>query len=232
MFVGNKGDIQIVVSRFNETLDWLRDDPFNRFPVIIYNKGQNENFYRPPLLKEVVSLTNVGRESHTYLYHIINNYDRLADITVFLPGSVELPHKYDRSKNVVNSASETNKTTLACQYDETFMENEKHFQIDNYESSNVNNREANPDNQLNISKIRPFGKWYESLFKNDEKNNCFAINSILAVSKHDIQQKPVDYYSDFIDTCNSHPNEETVHYLERSWYAMFYPYENGVNFTQ
>ena len=28
-------------------------------------------------------MPNVGRESHTYLYHIVENYDNMADWTVF-----------------------------------------------------------------------------------------------------------------------------------------------------
>jgi hypothetical protein len=38
-----------------------------------------------PLLKngEVVHLDNVGREGHAYLHHITNNYDKLADHTLF-----------------------------------------------------------------------------------------------------------------------------------------------------
>ena len=32
----------IVVSRYNEKLDWLKDEPFNKYSVIIYNKGNDE----------------------------------------------------------------------------------------------------------------------------------------------------------------------------------------------
>ena len=36
---------------------------------------------------EALPLPNVGRESHTYLHHIVNNYDKLADWTVFSQAS-------------------------------------------------------------------------------------------------------------------------------------------------
>jgi hypothetical protein len=31
-------------------------------------------------------LPNIGREGHTYLYHIINNYENLADCNIFVQG--------------------------------------------------------------------------------------------------------------------------------------------------
>ena len=33
------------------------------------------------MIKNIINLDNVGRESHTYLYHVINNYNNLSDIT-------------------------------------------------------------------------------------------------------------------------------------------------------
>jgi hypothetical protein len=43
----------------------------------------------------VVPLPNVGRESHTILWHIVTNYDRLANLTVFSQGSAPT-HGYGR----------------------------------------------------------------------------------------------------------------------------------------
>ena len=77
-----KKKIQIVVSRFNEKVDWLL--PYKDI-TIIYNKGeyvkilQNFNY---------IELENIGRESHTYLYHIINNYNNLSDKTIFFQGKI------------------------------------------------------------------------------------------------------------------------------------------------
>ncbi|CAF0916426.1 unnamed protein product [Adineta ricciae] len=54
--------------------------------IIIYNKNSNiSSIYLQKMLKvDVVhQLPNVGREGGTYLYHIINNYDTLADHTLF-----------------------------------------------------------------------------------------------------------------------------------------------------
>ena len=72
-----KKDFQIVVSRYNEDISWT----FKYYPnIIIYNKGEDH-------ISDSISLPNVGRESHTYLYHIVSNYHQLADRTVFVQGS-------------------------------------------------------------------------------------------------------------------------------------------------
>jgi hypothetical protein len=83
----DRGEVQLVVARYRESLAWLQ--PFQSFPTIIYDKGE---------LAAENHLPNVGRESHTYLHHIIANYDRLAEITVFLQGNPlshvpDLPNK-------------------------------------------------------------------------------------------------------------------------------------------
>ena len=77
-------NIEIVISRYNENLEWLNYEPFNKYKNIIYNKGPNDDFCKTNNIK-VFNLENIGRCDHTYLFHIIENYDNLADITVFLP---------------------------------------------------------------------------------------------------------------------------------------------------
>ena len=71
---------EIVIARYNENLDWVNKlDP--SIKVTIYNKGLNDiNF-------PFITLPNVGRETHTYLYHIIHNYKSLADQTIFCQGN-------------------------------------------------------------------------------------------------------------------------------------------------
>ena len=65
---------QLIVARYKENIDWVHDCGI---PYIIYDKGGDGLG---------VALLNTGREAHTYLHHIINNYDNLADITIFCQG--------------------------------------------------------------------------------------------------------------------------------------------------
>jgi len=72
---------EIVVARYNENLDWLKEIKKSKdIKITVYNKGKDD------IDVPFIPLPNVGRESHTYLYHIINNYDNLADQTIFCQG--------------------------------------------------------------------------------------------------------------------------------------------------
>jgi hypothetical protein len=76
----------IVVARYKENIDWLKQVDVD-CNIIIYNK-----FY-----DEQIKLENVGRESHTYLHHIVENYENLADVTFFTQAD-----PFDHSPNFLN----------------------------------------------------------------------------------------------------------------------------------
>lgn len=67
---------EIIVSHYKEDLGWLQELSRSDFKITIYNKYEGENL-----------LPNVGRESHTYLTHIVNHYENLADVSIFLQGN-------------------------------------------------------------------------------------------------------------------------------------------------
>jgi Protein of unknown function (DUF3431) len=70
--------VKFVIARYNEDISWTSQIAH---PTIIYNKGT-------PLsnMSNVIELINKGREGETFLRHIIENYNSLDDITVFLQG--------------------------------------------------------------------------------------------------------------------------------------------------
>ena len=63
----------------------------------IYHKGNKVIPHR-----QWETLPNVGREGCTYLHHIINKYDYLDDITVFLQGSLDKEKQYGRVYNNIS----------------------------------------------------------------------------------------------------------------------------------
>merc|ERR1719356_1985609 len=74
-------NVDVVVAHYDEDLAWLDRyrSPDVRFRV--YSKGGDAQAGISELLP------NVGRESQTYLHHIIKNYDSLAPWTVFTQAS-------------------------------------------------------------------------------------------------------------------------------------------------
>jgi hypothetical protein len=115
--------IELVIARYNENIEWI-DKIYDMFDKItIYNKGtivdnkkmelfknniddlvkENKTFdylYNLSDIKydkiNVVTLDNLGRETQTYLYHLINNYKNISDITVFSQG-----HPFDHSPDFI-----------------------------------------------------------------------------------------------------------------------------------
>jgi hypothetical protein len=73
---------QIVISRYEEDLSWIESIPKGDFQFFIYNKGQKINSLLSSNFK-VIDLENIGREAHTYLHHIIENYDLLPEKIIF-----------------------------------------------------------------------------------------------------------------------------------------------------
>jgi len=74
-------DITLVVAVYEENIDWVKDIKHKK---IIYNKGRRELEESENV--KVISLPNTGRESQTYLHHIVENYDKLSEITIFCQG--------------------------------------------------------------------------------------------------------------------------------------------------
>ena len=69
---------ELVVARYDEDVEWCK--PFN---CTVYNKGATIPLGRAPGFR-LVGLPNIGRESHTWLTHIVDQWTTLADNTVFM----------------------------------------------------------------------------------------------------------------------------------------------------
>lgn len=72
--VVTKADVEVVLAQYEEDVRWS-----DRFAAVrtVYCKGSGRR------AKNCVRLPNVGREGHTYLHHIVSNYERLSKWTVF-----------------------------------------------------------------------------------------------------------------------------------------------------
>ena len=222
----NNNTIELVVSRYNEDLEWLNNEEyFQNIPVTIYNKNEenNENFYKPNNVKHIIPLENVGVCNHTYLYHIINNYDNLANVTIFLPGSCMDAHKKEKTLQTIQKTKETkNSVFLVSYYNKGVLNTLYDFIIDNYVVANSKNYELNKSDKLKQCSIRPFGKWYETVFPNININHV-NYQSIFSVSREHILNRSKESYQEILNYVNTYKNEESAHYIERTFLAIFYP---------
>jgi hypothetical protein len=68
----------LVIAKYNEDVSWTHK--VYNYKSFIYNK-HNVHFHL-----SYIPLINIGKEAHTYLTHIIDNYNDLADYTIFCQG--------------------------------------------------------------------------------------------------------------------------------------------------
>lgn len=217
-------DVDIVVARYNESLEWMNEYPFSLFHYTIYNKGPNENF----LKKEgnhVISIPNVGRCDHTFLYHIVNNYStsNLKQITIFLPGCIDMPNKKTKAKNMLERILQSNKAYFPAEKCSSLYNMFKYFQLSHWKSSYNKNHSLYKSTYVSPAKLRPYGKWYKYHFGNKHVS-FYCINSIFSLDKRDIEKYPLIRYEYFCRLLATHPHPEACHYMERSWGALFGPF--------
>uniref|UniRef100_A0A6C0F4Y2 Uncharacterized protein n=1 Tax=viral metagenome TaxID=1070528 RepID=A0A6C0F4Y2_9ZZZZ len=87
----NLKEVCLVVARYKENIDWVL--AYNDI-AIIYNKGPLITGYNAGFpFQNVINLENIGREGHTYLHHIIENYENLNSRTIFVQGSPFIHNK-------------------------------------------------------------------------------------------------------------------------------------------
>lgn len=238
-------EIEIVVTRYKEQLEWLNETPFNKYPVIIYNKGDNMNIKFSPNITKVINLPNIGLDVHSFIYHIVHNYDNLSNITAFFQGSINKRHyKYNRCIEIINESEKRNTTILSCIKENNFLCSQSNFTIDNHYFSTEDNRTKN-SNQTHPCKIRPLGRWFHEIFNKWHMQNIeidpHTINSfnnisychVFSVKKEHILRKPKEYYIYLLSFLDQGLHPEAVHYFERAWSLIFYPLneENFIYFN-
>jgi hypothetical protein len=214
--------IKIIVARYNENLAWMNEAPFNQFRYIVYNKGVNEEFEKKNVDK-IISLPNVGRCDHTYLYHIVTNYNQLNNVTVFFPGCLNIEHKKRKAIQILNGILK-HKTAVFCGIFANNIKNRfSNFTLNTWKSTDIRNLQLNPESKTYPAKIRPYGKWFYHMFGNiNVQWVCYY--GILSVHKFDILKYNIRRYIRLLDEVSVHSNPEVGHYIERSWAAIFHPF--------
>ena len=192
---------QIVVARYNEDVSFLNN---YKDITIIYNKGKDDLNYDFNIIK----LPNIGRESHTYLYHIINNYDNLADKTMFFQGKIDDHHVLPFDEYFNNDNFTGKKTKHNVDFLQTKI---KHFgkYLKDLKSGN-----------LLASKITPY-EWLEECGFYDIKDFELVWGANFSILKSVILKKPKIFYENLIKYVDKHMNPEEGHYFERSWNIIY-----------
>lgn len=212
-YLFNKRTFEIVIARYNESMEWARK---YQDLVTVYEKYNSVSMLNMVPCSRREYLPNVGRESHTYLYHIINNYNNIADNTLFTQCGIEEHKAY-------------------CIEEYMFDTGSSRFLLRNFRSIGAKDgrygflqhkgkwlQEYNDGKML--SEKRSFKEWWkESLQKPLPPISKYkwSDGAIFSVSAGNILKNSSEYYRNLIKCLSNHSNPETGHYFERAWYYIF-----------
>ena len=223
-------NIEIIVSRYNEDLSWTLEYPFHLFKYTVYNKGPNIDFEKSHVSK-IITLPNVGRCDHTYLYHVVNNYSNLANVTVFFPGSINQSRKKNNAVQLLLQILSNKNAVFIGNSSQNIKKQFESFTLENWVCTDPKNAKINPESKLLPSEIRPYGKWFQHYFGNIKVTH-WCVYGIFSINKYDIVKHKKERYQRLLETVETHSNPEVGHYLERSWVAVFYPLLFTVQLTK
>lgn len=216
--------IDCVIARFNESISWIHMLNFkNVSRFIVYNKGKPlENV--PKNVIEIM-VPNVGKCDHTFLYHIITQYNNLADVTLFVSGKGDCKRKGHKIRETMRLINKTG-TSVFMGIRRMIPDDMKYFNLNKHLSQNPENHIDDGNiTALSPANIRPFGKWFNHFWPN-KKINIVTMMSIFGVHRDHIIQHPIIYYENLCNELKHDVNPEAGHYMERSWGMVFSPYPN------
>lgn len=215
-YMFDKNTFEIVVARYAESMEWARK---YQDVVTVYEKHIDKSM----LLDDNIvpcsrreHLPNVGRESHTYLHHIIENYDSLALNTFFTQCGIEEHTTYPIEEYLFNKGSscfrlDNFKTIYAKDGRYGFLRHKCKW-LEEYNSGKM------------LPEKRTFKQWWTESVKKPLPHihrYKWSHGAIFSVSKQRILHNSIQDYKRMIKCLSDHSNPETGHYFERAWYYIF-----------
>lgn len=207
--------VQFIIARHHEDISWTNPLSPNR---VIYNKGDITTLSNVDANEKVITLPNVGRESHTYLTYIIDNYDNLPDICVFTQGNIS-DHRGRNDPNILVMLAYEAADGKEPVGMSRLAKDSSHPAEPTW--GRTWNRNYNFVNYKDNTFV-DFWQWFE---KNIEMQWPVPItyypHAIFAVSKERIRSRPKEFYKKLIKLVDWHVDPIDGHFFERSWYHIF-----------
>lgn len=193
----------IVVAHYNENLDWLLN--YNPNNITIYSKGKEvESKYAHLIIKT----KNIGREAHTYLKYIINNYNCLPEYIFFTQGN-PFDHLDKHISEYIYPTTPSVSNWCIDKSRQYFLTNMRFTYW------------ANSTLELNA---HPFNEWFMKYIDSNidplQNDLIVGYGATFTIHRTFILSRPKEYYEMLINQLTSN-NTETAHFLERAWFYIF-----------
>jgi hypothetical protein len=219
---------EVIITRYNEFINWVDYLPENIDKITVYNKGYNESFFKNFKSKyqskiNIQKVDNVGRNSHSILKYILDNYENLPDTMVFLTGSILMnPQKGKLLSTIVRNID-----AVREKYRGFFSPRFKKVRPSyNYsvKDTYVTNGSTNKNESVFIkSEFANFQEWKTALVDNDPIYYV-SYRGNFVVCKENVLFHPKESYQKIMDSVNVGDNLENSHFVERIWAHLFRKY--------
>ena len=205
-------DKSLIIARYNEDLEWLKQ--YSDFKITVYNKG---NKLKDEPIYDVINLENKGRESHTWLYHIVKNYNNLNKINIFLQGKIN-DLNCMAYKNPNDYLKKINKYGFAAS--RYGLLGPLHWEWNVNIDKDMRYKNQWENNEISRSRVG-FRNFSKKLFPNMPLLVATSYSGCFAVKKEIIQQHNLVFYQKLLDILSYHKNPIEGHYMERLWCYIF-----------
>lgn len=213
---------QLVVAKYKEDISWLANIDM---PTIVYDKCPD---VRPSIELpnvEYVEAPNVynGREAHSYLMHIVSNYDSLADITFFVQGN---PFEHSPKLLECINLDYSDTSSLSVQYSEghpSFEVKEKDWVVC---QAGIEARYGDAYTYTNNTYYHN-KRWLEMIWRklfpssSMPKNFRYGYGAQWAVPRRRIVHRSFPFYEYCLKEISSEATILTAWAFEVLWYYMF-----------
>jgi len=224
----NTTKTHVLITRYNEYIDWVRYIIDNVDFIYIYNKGPNENYFKMFDPAEYthkikfITLPNIGRIDHTLVYHILEHWENLPETIINLPGSVMMTQKKGFYLSSIMRKLPQLRSVFSGFYGPRFHKvgQKFNYNIDEYQAEGVCNRNDNP---FIKSEYNDFQAWKKALI--DERPMRYvAMRGMFSVAKENITHIDKKIYENLRDSLSVGDNIENGHFAERIWAHLFRQY--------
>ncbi|KAK1469675.1 hypothetical protein CMEL01_01442 [Colletotrichum melonis] len=215
----------IVCARFKESLDPWAPVAASTY---LYSKGgvpQMNDTVQHSSFRSYVALPNIGREGHTHLHHIVNNYDTLDEIMIFTQAD-----PFDLIAPAVNTTEQMVQKAMTVPADDVTPFNDALFhdvadwgKVDWNSSAQKLWITANQIKSLQFAPYTPAQFWTMVVGGEHPPAIRAMHGGTFAVRRETIRKLPKEAYQKALnefETANS-TNPEVGFFMERMWAPMF-----------
>jgi len=220
--------VACIITRYNETIDWIEYIQSKVDVFYIYNKGPNDNLFKNEITDElklklkIQKLPNIGRIDHTIVYHILTNWDSLEETFISLPGSILMTYAKGSYLTGIQKRIDIYKERYRGFFAPRFSKVGSNFNysIENYQAEGICNRNDNP---FVRSEYPDFQTWKKALI-DSRPMRYVGMRGMFIVHRDNIKHINKEIYENLLTSVSVGDNIENGHFAERIWAHLFRQY--------